>query len=202
MMSFDTLITLVLTFFFIANPIGNAPAIIALVKDFDFEQQKRILIREGFFALLIALFFQYFGEFFLGALNIKDYALTLSGGILILILALDMIFNIGEPVVTDKRVKQEPYFVPIATPILSGPGLMAIIMLKSKQESNNILVTSAILMTWIGVMLVMLIAPYLQPLIGKKGLVALEQLMGMILTLISMQMIVRGAAMFLEVMKS
>jgi multiple antibiotic resistance protein len=202
MMSFDTLITLVLTFFFIANPIGNAPAIIALVKDFDFEQQKRILIREGFFALLIALFFQYFGEFFLGALNIKDYALTLSGGILILILALDMIFNIGEPVVTDKRVKQEPYFVPIATPILSGPGLMAIIMLKSKQESNNILVTSAILMTWIGVMLVMLIAPYLQQLIGKKGLVALEQLMGMILTLISMQMIVRGAAMFLEVMKS
>jgi multiple antibiotic resistance protein len=184
MMSFDTLITLVLTFFFIANPIGNAPAIIALVKDFDFEQQKRILIREGFFALLIALFFQYFGEFFLGALNIKDYALTLSGGILILILALDMIFNIGEPVVTDKRVKQEPYFVPIATPILSGPGLMAIIMLKSKQESNNILVTSAILMTWIGVMLVMLIAPYLQQLIGKKGLVALEQLMGMILTLI------------------
>jgi len=50
---------LALTFFLVANPIGNSPAIIALVKDFDLKQQKRILYREAIFALLLALFFQY-----------------------------------------------------------------------------------------------------------------------------------------------
>lgn len=98
----------------------------------------------------------------------------------------------------DTHLKQEPFFVPIATPILSGPGLLAIIMLTAKLEQNNLKITLAILLAWLGVFVVMVGAPYLQRLLGKRGLLALEQVMGMILALIAMQMVVRGLTLFHE----
>lgn len=189
---------LALTFFLVANPIGNSPAIIALVKDFDFKRQKIILFREAILALLLALFFQYFGEVFLNFLNIKDYAVTISGGLLLLLVAFSMIFSIPATEASGKQTKQEPYFVPIATPIISGPGLLAIIMLKSKLEQDDFKITMAILIAWVGVIFVLTTAPYLQKILGKRGLVALEQVMGMVLALIAMEMIVNGSSLFIH----
>jgi multiple antibiotic resistance protein len=193
----SSIFPLALKFFLIANPIGNSPAIIALVKNFEFKRQKQIIFREVLIALIIAIFFQYFGEFFLGALNIQDFALTFCGGILLFLVALSMIFS--EPHnEKSSETKEEPFIVPIATPILSGPGLMAIIMLNSKLESDNIMITSAILLCWLGIYLVLWAAPYLQKLLGQRGLVALEQLMGMILSFMAMGMIVKGMTLFLK----
>lgn len=191
------ILAIALTFFLVANPIGNTPAIIALIKDYSFEHQKKIMLRESLLALLLALFFQFFGEVFLGALHVQDYAVTLSGGILLLFVAFSMIFAEKEegPSVA---AKQEPFFVPIATPIISGPGLLSIIMLYSKQEANNTKISIAILLAWVGVFIVLNSAPYLQKVLGKRALVALEQLMGMILALLSMQMVVKGAILFVK----
>jgi len=183
-------------FFFIANPIGNTPAIVALVKDYSFEQQKKIILREGVIALLIALFFQFFGEYFLNLLNIQDYALTLTGGIILFLVALGMIFNFDHETKKTK-LKQEPFIVPIATPIITGPGLMALIMLYSRLENDDIKITAAILLAWIGVLAVLASAPYLQRAVGPRGLIALEQLMGMILAFIATEMFVKGVSMFL-----
>lgn len=183
-------------FFFIANPIGNTPAIVALVKDYSFEQQKKIILREGVIALLIALFFQFFGEYFLNLLNIQDYALTLTGGIILFLVALGMIFNFDHETKKSK-LKQEPFIVPIATPIITGPGLMALIMLYSRLENDDIKITAAILLAWVGVLGVLASAPYLQRAVGQRGLVALEQLMGMILAFIATEMFVKGISMFL-----
>ena len=194
---FSSIFPLATKFFLIANPIGNSPAIIALVKNFDFKRQKQIIFREVIIALIIALFFQYFGEVFLSLLNIQDFALTFCGGILLLLVALQMIF--AEPhneKTNDSKI--EPFIVPIATPILSGPGLMAIIMLNSRLESDNFKITSAILLCWVALFTVLWLAPYLQKVLGQRGLVALEQLMGMILSFMSMGMIVKGMTLFLK----
>jgi len=192
-----SIIPIATRFFLIANPIGNSPAIIALVKNFEFKRQKQIIFREVIIALLIALFFQYFGEVFLGMLHIQDYALTFCGGILLFLVALQMIFT--EPQnETKNELKTEPFIVPIATPILSGPGLMAMIMLNSRLENNHLKITSAILLCWVVLYFVLFVAPYLQKLLGQRGLVALEQLMGMILTFMAMGMIVNGVTIFLK----
>lgn len=193
----SSIFELALTFFLIANPIGNSPAIIALVKDFDFAQQKKILFRESIFALLLALFFQYFGEIFLTLLNIQDFAVTITGGLLLLMVALTMIFS-RPPTEEAKKAKQEPYIVPIATPIISGPGLLAIIMMKSKLEASHFKISAAILLAGLGVLAVLTSAPYLQKVLGKKGLAALEQVMGMILSLIAIEMLVKGVSLFLK----
>lgn len=190
-----SILALAVTFFLVANPIGNSPTIIALVKDFEFERQKKIILREGVISLLLALFFQYFGEFFLRMLNINDFALTLTGGILLFMVALQMLFH--KPESTQKtQLKQEPFIVPIATPLISGPGLMTIIMINARMEANDLKITSAIIIAWIGVLTILVIAPYLQKILGKRGLDALEQVMGMILGLMAMQMVVNGAKLF------
>lgn len=191
----SSLFTLATTLFLVANPIGNSPAIVALIKDFDFECQKRIMLRETLFSFLIAIFFQLIGGSFLDFINVKQYSLSICGGILLFLVALNMIFprkNEGK----QGEVKQEPFFVPIATPIITGPGLMAMIMVFTRQEQNNIKVLSAICIAWVGVAIVLFLAPYLKKLVGEKGLLALETLMGMVLAMISMQMIVSGAALF------
>jgi len=198
--SLENTLSIALTLFLVTNPIGNIPVIVALVKDFDFEKQRRIIFRESIISLIVAFFFQFFGEVFLGLLNIQTYTVTICGGILLFIVALSMIFakpSNGKQTTTQK----EPFIVPIATPILSGPGLMAIIMLYSRKEDSMILISSAILVAWIGVIGVLAIAPYLQKVLGKRGLTALEQLMGMILAAMSMGMIVNGVALFIKTLQ-
>lgn len=188
---------LAITYFLVTNPIGNSPTILALVKDFDFKRQKQIMLREGFFALIIALVFQFFGEYILKLLHVDVFSLTLCGGILLFLVALGMIFPDNDPK-KPHEFKQEPFFVPIATPLLSGPGLMTIIMLTAASEQNSIKITGAILLAWTGVLAVMIAAPYLQRILGRRGLVALEQVMGLILTLIAIEMILKGAGAFVK----
>lgn len=192
----ETLFQNVLTFFLTTNPIGNSPAIIALVKEFPFERQKRIMLREGLLSLAVALFFQYLGTRFLDLLSVEKYAVTMCGGTLLFLVALNMIFSLSRPS-PSTALQQEPFLVPIATPLLSGPGLLAIIMLKSNLEPSWF-ISLAILIAWIGVLAVLLVAPYLQRLMGKRGIAALEQLMGLVLSLIAMNMLVRGLGLYIE----
>ncbi len=196
-MNLSTTLSIALAFFLVTNPIGNTPTILALVKDYDFDKQKKIVFREGIIALLVALFFQFFGEVFLGLLNIETYTVTICGGLLLFIVALNMIFTKAQTGDAAK-LKKEPFIVPIATPILSGPGLMSIIMLFARKEQNPLMITTAIFIAWIGVMAVLMAGPYLQRTLGKRGMTALEQMMGMILAIMSMGMIVKGTAMYIK----
>lgn len=192
-----SLFQIALTFFLVTNPIGNSPTVLALVKNYDFEKQKRILLREGIISFIIAIFFQYLGEKFLGLLHVSDFAMTLCGGILLLVIALGMIFPKNEAA-SQQIPKQEPFIVPIAIPLLSGPGVLTMIMLFARQEANDLKISIAILLAWTGVVAVMAAAPYMQRILGQRGLIALEQLMGMLLSMISMSMIVNGVSLLLK----
>lgn len=191
-----SIFNIALTLFLVANPIGNSPAIIALIKDFDFERQKKIMFRESVFALLLAIFFQYLGELFLSQLNIQNYTVSLCGGILLFLVALNMIFspNAGS---TIQIKKKEPLIVPIATPLISGPALLTIIMLFTQKE-NPLTITIAILIACIAVGGLLMFAPYLQKILHRRGLGALEQLMGMILSMMAVEMVVQGLALFIK----
>lgn len=183
--------------FIITNPIGNCPAVIALIKDHSVREQQKILLRECIFALILAIFFLVLGETFLQGLQIKDYALSISGGVLVFLIALKMIFSVKTDGTVDKP-KHDPYIVPIATPLLSGAGLLTMIMLFSKQVQNDWIVFFAILIAWVGVTIVMVLAPYLQVVLGKRGLAALEQLMGLFLAMMAVGMMVKGTSLFLN----
>ena len=194
-----TLLQLALTFFIVTNPLGNCPAIIALVKDHPIRKQQQILLRESIFALLLTLFFLFFGEVFLNHLNITNYALKISGGVLLFIVALKMIFADRTETKTQAPL-EDPFVVPIATPLLAGAGLFATILTFSTQEANDTKLFFAILIAWIGITAVLVAAPYLQIFLGKRGLAAMEQLMGMLLAMIGIEMMVSGLILFLQVL--
>jgi len=196
----DSIFSIALTLFLVANPIGNAPAIIALIKDFDFARQKAIMLREAIFSLLLALFFQYFGEIFLSTLHVEKYTVSICGGTLLFLISLTMVFPKHHEEAL-KVSKNEPFFVPIATPILSGPGLLSMIMLLSTQVTSNFAMSIAIFIAWFGVTLILVTAPYLNKVLGKRGLLALEQLMGMILSIIATSMLVKGAEQFISTIR-
>lgn len=184
--------------FLVVDPIGCIPTITALIKDFDFKRQQQILFRETGIALIIAFFFQYLGEGFLSVMGINDFALQISGGILLFIVSLQMIFGSGPSNSEEHQApKREPFIFPIATPLLSGPGLLAIIMLQSRIETPWKL-TLALCTAWIGVFVVLAIAPFLQKLLKKSGLLALEQVMGMVLAMLSVEMLVKGVSNFIK----
>lgn len=189
-----------LLFFLVVNPIGNVPTLLAIVKDYPFKQQKKILFREGVFSLLLAIFAQYFGDFFLHLVHAENYALTLCGGILLLIVSFNMIFH-DNTEESQNQTKQEPFIVPIATPLLTGAGIISIIMIKAKLVDNSLEITASILLAFAGVTAVLTVAPYLQRLIGKRGLDALEQVMGMVLALLATEMLVKGSHMFVSTLK-
>lgn len=196
-----TIIQLAMIFFIVTNPIGNSPTIIALIKDHTIHEQQKILLRESIFSMLLAIFFLFLGETFLRCLSIQNYALMISGGTLLFLVALKMIF-INRDETQIEGPKKDPYIVPIATPLLSGAGLLTMIMLYSKQEANDMKILIAIFLAWIGVTLVLVTAPYLQIFLGKRGLSALEQLMGMLLAMIAMDMIVDGSSLFLTALNA
>jgi multiple antibiotic resistance protein len=186
-----------LALFLVANPIGNAPAFVSIVKNFDYKRQKIILFREAIFSFLLALFYLFIGERFFQLLGIQNYAISLAGGTVLLLIALGMIFPKVETNGSG-RTPQEPFIVPIAIPLISGGGVLSTIMYFSTKEQNMIKMLTAIIIAWIGVTAVVVGSAQLQRVLGRRGLIALEQLMGMILAMISMEIVVKGFTMFLK----
>jgi multiple antibiotic resistance protein len=196
-----SILQLAMIFFIVTNPIGNSPTIVALIKGHDIRKQQKILFRESMFSMILAIFFLFLGESFLGTLHIQNFALRMSGGVLLFLVALKMIFSSnGED--RAEVPKQDPFIVPIATPLLSGAGLLTMIMLYSQQEANDLKILLAILVAWIGVTGVLVAAPYMQMFLGKRGLAALEQLMGMLLAMIATEMILKGMTLFLAALSA
>lgn len=189
------------TFFIIANPLGAVPAVLPLIKSFSFKNQQRIMFRESLIALSIALFFQFFGEKFISLLGAYDYTLTLTGGVLLLIVSVMMMFPKMQELDTSP-LKQEPYIVPIATPLITGPGLMTFIMVKSKLTDNPFEISVALLLTFLCVTLILTLSPYLPKYLNPRVMDAFEKVMGLILALLGVEMLTSGITMFKHTLNS
>ena len=187
--------SIALTFFLVANPIGTIPTLLALVKDFDFNRQRAILFREALFSFFIAIAFLFVGEPFMLTLQIPPYVVSISGGMLLFIVAIRMIFP-PQAEVAKKGPPREPFIVPIATPLISGGGVMTTLLIYAKKEQNMPKIMMAAVIAWFFVIAVIVSGTYLQKLLGKSGLLAMEQLMGMLLSMLSMEIIVKGAHLF------
>lgn len=193
------LFQIVTALFIILNPIGNLPAILALIKVYSFAQQRWIMIRESLFAMGLALVFLLVGEYVLDFLGIADYTLRIAGGFLLLFVGLSLIFPGVEEETGTASLERQPYFVPIATPLIAGPGTLTSIMIFSETESMSMMV-GAILLAFTGVLIVLVSGPYLLRIFGKRGLVVLEQIMGIVLMMLGTELIVAGTAIYIKML--
>ena len=180
-----------LMLFLIANPIGNIPVFVSLTKDYDFRHQRWILFRESLFSLLLAFVFLFVGEPFLKTVLVEQYSVYLSGGILVTLISIDMMFPAHSDDKGAKSLSHEPFVVPIATPLISGGGVFSTILILAKQAPLSH-ISLAILIAWIPVFFIVIAAVYLHKLLGKRGLIATEQLMGMLLLMLAVGLLTKG----------
>ena len=200
-----TLYTAIITLILIMDPFGNIPLFLAALEKFESKRRRIIILRESIFAFLVLLFFLYFGRFILQGLHITQPALSISGGIILFIIAIRMIFPEKPGVITHVKMnsagsgpdaenfQEEPLFVPLAVPLQAGPSAMAFIILSSSQYPDQLpMLTVALLASSAVCTTVLLLADFLRKVLGHQALRAVERLMGMILTTMAIQMLLTG----------
>jgi len=180
-----------LSMFFLMDSIGNVPIFIALLKNCPPHKHRFIIIRELIIALAVIILFYFIGHVFLDALGISDQSLRISGGIILFLISIRMIFPTKEGAI-QAALQGDPLIVPLAVPLIAGPAILAAVMIYSAQDLPVAYTLSAIGIAWFFTTLILVGAPLLQKVLGEKGLVALERLMGLILTLIAIQMFLDG----------
>ena len=178
-----------LSLFFVMNVFGNIAVFIGLVGTYTPLRQRLILIREFGFALIILLFFNYFGQHIFNFLGITQSILGIAGGILLLLIAIMMIFP--RPHRESHKIQHEPFLVPIATPILAGPGSIAAVMIFSGHLHNQ-LEMSLIIFIVVIISCIISLGISLCDRLKKKGMIAFERLGGMLISLIAVEMFAQG----------
>ena len=187
-----------LLLFFVISPLGIVPAILAALKDVDPARHKRIIVRECLIALAILLTFMGFGRGMLNMLNISIPAMTAAGGVMLMLIALRLIFPTDEKNMR-VTVTAEPFVVPIAIPYIAGPSILATEILMISQEPDRWPVwLGALLIAWAATFVILYLGADLRRLLGDRGLMAIERLMGMILVLIATQMLLTGVVATLQ----
>jgi len=179
------------------DPIGNIQSFISQLSRYDQRQRMWVLLREMLFALGLMLLFNFAGELFFNVLDISEITVRLSSGVILFLVAFEILF----PTMNNFRQnlpKEEPYFIPLAVPLIAGPSLLATIMLYAHIEESFVVMVVAILIAWVFALLVLMFAHPIHRLIGNNGLMACERLIGMILILLAIQRFMEGVLMFIR----
>ncbi len=179
------------------DPLGNVPVFLSILKDVDAERRTRIIVRELLIALALLLVFLFFGQFILHAMRITEPSLSIAGGIILFIIALRMIFP-AEKAAYGVDMEREPFIVPLAIPLVAGPSSLATVLLLVTREPDRVLDWGgAILIAWAATVLILTLSSHFARFFGRRGLIAMERLMGMILTIISVEMFLAGIKQFM-----
>jgi multiple antibiotic resistance protein len=180
-----------ITLIIVMDPLGNIPIFLAILNNVEPNRRSWVILREALFAYLILVLFLFAGKHILSGLHVTESALGIGGGIILFLIAIKMIFPPNEE--QRDKVMGEPFIVPLAVPLTAGPSAIATVLLLATQEPTMLFSWLASLTIAIVICTaILLCAGKLRTLLGQKGLVAIERLMGMILTTVSVQMFLDG----------
>jgi multiple antibiotic resistance protein len=187
----------VLTLLLVMDPLGNMPVFLSVLKDVSPKRRRRILIRETLFAFIILLAFFFLGKYLLQLLSLQEETISISGGIVLFLIALRMVFP-QEGSALPSTPQGEPFLVPLAIPLIAGPSVLAtILLLRSGPEKTTELLLALTIAGAVNA-IILLSSTFLYRLLKERGLIAMERLMGMLLVMIAVQMFMNGVAKFLK----
>jgi multiple antibiotic resistance protein len=189
------------TFFFLVaviDPLGSIPVFLEATKGFDDKAKKRIAIKASAIAGMILIFFIVGGQLIMEAMEITLSAFQISGGVILFLFALTMIFGEGKPEEEKHLIKdyRNVTVFPIALPSIASPGaIMAVVLITDNHIYSfwQQLITTAILICVLGVTCVLLLsARHIQNRVGESGITVISKVMGLILASFAVQSILSG----------
>ncbi|RWT09392.1 YhgN family NAAT transporter [Aeromonas caviae] len=185
--------------FLIMDPLGNLPVFLSILRHVDPKRRRKVMLRELLFSLVIMMGFLFAGQQILSFLNLRQEAVNIAGGIILFLIAIKMIFP-SPGGVTGLAAGEEPFLVPMAIPMIAGPSILASLLLLANQEPTRMVDWSlALLMAWGASAVILMFYELFNKLLGERGLTAVERLMGMLLVMISVQMLLDGVHHYLAV---
>jgi multiple antibiotic resistance protein len=193
-----TLFSAAVLLFLVLDPFGNIPFFVAALQNVPRERHGRIIVRELLIALFVLVVFLFAGEHILGALHISEAALRAAGGTVLFLIAIRMVFprpgaSVGE------EVAGEPFIVPLAIPYVAGPSALASVLLIMNQEPERWPEwLSALFLAWLLTGVIILSSSVLAKSLGKRVIIAIERLMGMLLVALAIQMLMTGIRQFMQ----
>ena len=184
--------------FLVMDPLGNIPIFLSVLEDVAPERRTRVLVRELLLALLVLVLFLFFGQYLLGFLQLSQHAIRIAGGIILFLIALKMVFPVKRSAHASDDLEGEPLLVPLAIPMVAGPSAMAVVMLMATNNPGRMVDwLIALVAAWLLTSLILVSANGLKRFLGKRGLVAMERLMGMLLIALAVQMLLEGISAYI-----
>ena len=194
----DSFASTVLLLFLVTNPIGNLPLFITTLDSLPPERYRPVVIRESLFALITLAIFMVGGEQVLRLLKITQASLELAGGIILLMIAIKLVFGSAQseadvPGAPARPPRKEPFIVPLAIPYIAGPAAISTCILVGGKGWEMLLISlTALLAAWLLGTLILLSGRWAGKILGVRALAALETLMGLLLTTMAVEMLIKG----------
>lgn len=199
------------TFFTVIDPVGLAPVVVALTAHLSEAQRKLIITRATLISAGIIAFFALVGRFLLDRLGINLYAFDIAGGLLLFLVAVDMLFGRQSGARETKAESEEAMtredvsVFPLAIPLIAGPGTIATTILyvdlATPHPLELLTVAAAISSTLLVAWLVMRSSIDIIRLFGRTGILVLSRILGILLAALAIQFILNAVVLFLQVHK-
>jgi MarC family membrane protein len=189
------LISAFVLLFLVLDPLGNVAIVGSLLRQVRRERRTRVVLRECLLAYFILVGFMLGGRQFLALMHLSETSLSIAGGVILFMIAIRMVFKSPEGLFGDTgdKLDHEPFLVPLAIPLIAGPSALATVMLMVSRDPAKLWIwigalTAAMLITAI----ILSLSERVEKLFGKRGMEAVERLMGLILTAIAVEMLLGG----------
>ena len=192
-----TIISAAIVLLLILDPFGNLVTINTLLSDLPGRKRQRIIVREALIAYGILVAFLFGGNPLLSFFGVESHTLRISGGIILFLIALGMVFPVRSSM--PATLEAEPFIVPIAMPLIAGPSAIAALLVMARSEPQMVLdwLAALSLATLISGT-ILWASPWIFERLGKRGALAVERLMGMLLIILSVQMMLDGIEQYLQ----
>jgi MarC family membrane protein len=182
----------------VMDPFGNTPIVNAMLADTAPPRRRAVILRECAIAFAILALFMAFGRAFLELMHLSETAVSIAGGVILFMIAIRMVFAHPEGILGGPQ-KGEPFIVPLAVPLIAGPSALATVMLMASRDPGKLgtwgaALTAAMLFTTV----VLLAGVHLQRWLGERSMMAIERLLGLILTAIAVEMLLGGIREFVK----
>lgn len=191
------------TLFATIGPFDVAAVFSGLSANFSNKKKTQIALKAIFIAACILLIFAFFGQTLLKSFGISMSALRTSGGILLLLMAIEMVFGFDSGATStleneneEASTRTDISVFPVATPLIAGPGAMgAVVLLMTQFQGDSLkqaVVIGALFLNLVIVFILLILASKVQKIFGITGVQVISRVMGVILAALAVQFIFDG----------
>lgn len=194
-------LTLFTTLFVIMDPPGNVPVFLALTSRMDRERRHKAAFQASVTSFAVIVMFALFGQYILSFLQISVESLKLSGGVLLFLVAMELLTGKDSGPDMDSDAAVNVALVPLGTPLLAGPGAIVAVMVAVTKDGNSVAqavaISVAVVVMHVIMWLSMRFSTLIADLLGTGGIMLLTRIAGLLLAAIATQMVATAVFEFI-----